>query len=134
MGLDNYIISSYNSIINNQAVDRKKWKYTGDYRNNSEHCRNHASLDGTVIPKDEPFTLVGLSGETYYPLHPRDPSLPAEEREQCLCIVQGIAADSVVFLSLAERERIQAKAVAEDDGEWEKELRAKSRAKAGIDK
>ena len=87
---------SHESIMSNQAVTQKVWRYTGEKNNNSVHCRNHASLDNTIVPKDEPFKLVGLDGKTYYPMFPRDPVLPHEERVKCVCMMQGSTGSSMM--------------------------------------
>ena len=93
---DTSSVASYNAIMQSESIDRKEWRYTGDYRNESKHCRNHVNMDGQLVLKGEPFTLVGLDGITYYPMHPRDPSLPMQERANCLCILQGITKDSIL--------------------------------------
>jgi predicted ABC-type ATPase len=51
----------------------------------------------------------------------------------CHCLCQPRVDKDILGLSLEERRELQAKAIAEDDGEWEKELDAKNRARAGIE-
>ncbi len=46
---------------------------------------------------------------------------------------RGIVNADVLGLTLEERRELQAQAIAEDDGAWEKELDARNKAKAGID-
>jgi len=56
---------------------------------------SHAEMDGQVKPADEPFELIGRDGNTYYPMEPRDPLLPAEEVVNCNC-------DSIPYLEGVE--------------------------------
>ncbi len=121
------------AIQQSLAVDRKEWVYIDSRKNDSAHCRNHAHINGQCVPKDKPFTLVGLDGNTYYPMHPHDPVLPPEERMGCLCMHRGIVSDSAFGLSYEERRALYQKYREEDDGAWEAELDAKNRAKAGIE-
>lgn len=114
------------------AVEYKEWLHTGSYRN--EPRENHVAISGQRVPTNAAFTLQGADGDTYYPLFPRDPSeLPPGERVNCHCIAQPIVSEDVLGLSVEERRALQAAAIAEDDGEWEKELDAKNKAKAGIE-
>ena len=48
------------------------------------------------------------------------------------CLLQPVVSEEVLGLSLEERQALQAQAIAEDDGEWEKELDAQNKARAGI--
>ena len=90
-------------------------------------------MSGVIVPKDEPFTLEGLDGVTYYPMYPRDPILPPGESINCHCIHRGIVNADILGLPLEERQRLQQEAIDADDGAWEKELDAKNKAKAGIE-
>ncbi len=119
------------SCIQSPAVESKAWKHSGGYR--IEPRANHMAMDGVSVPKNEPFTLYGADGSIYYPMVPRDAGLPASESVNCHCLIQPIVSEDVLGLSLEERKRLQAEAIAEDDGEWMKELDAKNKAKAGID-
>lgn len=83
-------------------------------------------------PKGQPFTLIGADGNTYYPMTPRDVCLPPRESVNCHCLLQPVVSEEVLGLSLEERQALQAQAIAEDDGEWEKELDAQNKARAGI--
>ena len=123
-------VAAQEAITQNPSVDFKEWVHTGGYRN--EPRPNHVKMSGTKVPKEQPFALDGADGVAYYPMHPRDSSLPASESVNCHCIHRGIANDSILGLSLEERQRLQQEAIAEDDGEWEKELDARNRARAGI--
>lgn len=118
------------SYIQSPAVEEKMWKHTGAYRNDPR--QNHVDMDGVRVPKDQPFTLIGADGNTYYPMTPRDICLPPKESVNCHCLLQPVVSEEVLGLSLEERQALQAKAIAEDDGEWEKELDAQNKARAGI--
>lgn len=119
------------ALIQSPAVEEKEWVHTGAYRNSPRP--GHVALSGTVIPKNERFELQGADGNTYYPLFPRDSSLPAGESVNCHCIHRGIVSKQVLGLPLEERRALQAQAIADDDGAWEAELDAKNKAKAGIE-
>lgn len=119
------------AITQSPAAESKEWVHTGSYRN--EPRENHVKLSGTVVPKAAAFELDGNDGKTYYPMFPRDTSLPAGESVNCHCIFRAIASASVLGLPLEERKRLQVEAVAADDAAWEAELDAKNRAKAGIE-
>ncbi len=119
------------SYVQSPAVEDKMWRHTGAYRNDPRE--NHVAMDGTTVAKKEPFTLYGADGSVYYPMVPRDTSLPASESVNCHCILQPVVSEDVLGLSLAERQRLQAEAIAEDDEAWKAELDAKNKAKAGIE-
>lgn len=112
------------------AAEFKEWVHTGSYRN--EPRENHVRMNGQIVPKNQPFELVGRDGVTYYPQMPLDPCLPASESVNCHCIHRGIASENILGLSLEERKRLQQQAVDEMDDEWEKELDAQNKARAGI--
>lgn len=119
------------SYIQSPAVEQKGWRHTGAYRN--EPRANHVAMDGVVVGVKETFTLNGQDGGTYYPMGPRDTCLPASESVNCHCILQPVVSAAVLGLPLEERQRLQAEAIAEDDGAWIAELEAKNKAKAGIE-
>lgn len=119
------------SYIQSPAVEGKTWRHTGGYRNKPRN--NHVAMDGVTVPKKEPFTLTGADGSTYYPMVPRDTSLPASESVNCHCITQPSVSEDILGMTLEERQALQAQAVKEDDGEWMKELEARNKAKAGIE-
>lgn len=119
------------AIMQSPAAESKEWVHTGSHMN--EPRQNHVDMNGTVVPKDEPFELVGADGATYYPMFPRDSILPPGESVNCHCIHRAIVSEEVLGLPLEERRRLQAEAIEEDDGAWEAELDAKNRAKAGIE-
>lgn len=113
------------------AVQEKMWRHTGSYRN--EPRKNHVDMDGQRVPVSEPFTLDGIKGGTYYPMYPRDTNLPPEESINCHCICQPVVSEEILGLSLEERQKLQQEAIDNMDDEWEKELDAKNKAKAGIE-
>lgn len=113
------------------AVSEKMWKHTGEYRN--EPRQNHVEMDGQRVPVEESFDLVGADGSGYSPMYPRDTSLPPEESINCHCICQPVVNEEILGLPLEERQQLQRQIVEEMDDEWEKELDAANRAKAGID-
>lgn len=119
------------AFMQSPAVEEKAWKHTGSYRNSPR--KNHMDMDGQRVPVDEPFELRGIKGGTYRPMYPGDPILPPEERINCHCISQPVVSAEVLGLSLEERQRLQQEAIDEMDDEWEKELDAKNKAKAGIE-
>ena len=124
-------VAQQEALVQNPAVESKEWVHTGEYRNTPRE--NHVAMSGVIVPKDEPFTLEGLDGVTYYPMYPRDPILPPGESINCHCIHRGIVNADILGLPLEERQRLQQEAIDADDGAWEKELDAKNKAKAGIE-
>ena len=119
------------AITQNPAVDEKEWVHTGSHR--VAPRENHIAMNGVKVPKGEHFELLGADGETYQPFFPHDPILPPGERVNCHCIHRGVPRDDILGLSLEERKRLQQEAIDADDGEWEKELDARNRARAGIE-
>lgn len=113
------------------AVSEKMWRHTGAYRNTPR--QNHVDMDGQRVGVKEPFVLTGADGSTYYPQTPRDTGLPASESVNCHCIMQPVVSEEILGLPLEERQRLQAEAIAEDDGAWKAELDAQNKAKAGIE-
>jgi hypothetical protein len=94
---------------------------------------NHVEMNGQVVEVDKPFELNGIRGGIYHPMYPRDSSLPVEEVANCHCLAQPVVDDDVLGMSLEERQNLQQEIIDADDGEWENELDAKNKAKAGID-
>ncbi len=124
-------VAQQEAFMQSPAVEEKMWKHTGAYRNDPR--KNHMDMDGQRVPKDQPFELRGIKGGTYYPMYPRDSSLPPEESINCHCISQPVVSAEVLGLSLEERQRLQQQAIEEMDDEWERELDARNKAKAGIE-
>ena len=119
------------AFMQSPAVGEKMWRHTGAYKN--EPRLNHVDMDGQRVPVSEPFDLTGADGGSYSPMFPGDPILPPEERINCHCIEQPVVSEEILGLPLEERQRLQAEAIAEMDDEWEKELDARNKAKAGIE-
>lgn len=124
-------VAQQEAFMQSPSVEQKMWKHTGSYRNDPR--RNHQDMDGQIVPVNEPFKLDGIKGGTYYPMYPRDSSLPPEESINCHCISQPVVNEDVLGLSIEERRKLQQQAIDEMDDEWEKELDAQNKAKAGIE-
>lgn len=124
-------VAQQEAFMQSPAVSEKMWKHTGEYRN--EPRQNHVDMDGQRVPVEEPFELIGADGGTYECMYPRDPILPPEESINCHCISQPVVSEEILGLPLEERQRLQQEAIDEMDDEWEKELDAKNKAKAGIE-
>lgn len=124
-------VAQQEAFMQSPAVVDKAWKHTGAYRNDPR--QNHVDMDGQRVPKDAPFTLTGIKGGTYEPMYPRDVILPPEERINCHCICQPVVSEDILGLSLEERQRLQQEAIDKMDDEWERELDARNKARAGID-
>lgn len=124
-------VAQQEAFMQSPAVGEKMWKHTGEYRN--EPRQNHVDMDGQRVPVDEPFELVGIDGGTYECMYPRDITLPPEESINCHCICQPVVSEEILGLPLEERQRLQQEAIDDMDDEWEKELDAKNKAKAGIE-
>ena len=124
-------VAQQEAYMQSPAVSEKMWKHTGEYRN--EPRQNHVDMDGQRVPVEEPYELIGADGGTYEPMYPRDPLLPPEESINCHCISQPVVSEETLGLPLEERQRLQQEAIDAMDDEWEKELDAENKAKAGID-
>lgn len=124
-------VAQQEAFMQSPAVAEKMWRHTGSYRNDPR--KNHVDMDGQRVPVNEPFKLDGIKGGTYYPMYPRDTNLPPEESINCHCICQPVVNEDILGLSLEERQRLQQEAIDNMDDEWEKELDAKNKAKAGIE-
>ena len=124
-------VAQQEAFMQSPAVSEKMWKHTGEYRN--EPRQNHVDMDGQRVPVEEPFELIGADGGTYECMYPRDPILPPEESINCHCISQPVVSEEILGLPLEERQRLQQEAIDEMDDEWERELDAKNKAKAGIE-
>lgn len=124
-------VAAEESIQQSPAVEAKEWVHTGAYRNSPR--QNHVDMSGQIVPKNSTFTLIGEDGGTYYPQYPRDTILPVGETANCHCIHRGIVSEEVLGLPLEERKRLQEEAIAEMDDQWEKDLNAANKAKAGIE-
>lgn len=117
------------AMMQSPAVEGKGWRHSGSRRNKPRP--NHVAMDGTVVPKDQPFELEGRDGRTYRPMYPRDPVLPAGERVNCHCIHQPIVSEDILGLSLDERKALQREAIEADDRRWAVELDEENRRRSG---
>lgn len=119
------------AFMQSPSVEGKKWRHSGPRR--IQPRPNHVAMDGATVRKSEPFQLAGADGGLYYPMYPGDTSLPPGERINCHCICQSVVNDSVLGMSLEERQRLQQQAIDEMDDNWERELSERNRARAGIE-
>lgn len=124
-------VAQQEAFMQSPAVSEKAWKHTGEYRN--EPRQNHVDMDGQRVPVDDPFELIGIDGGTYECMYPRDITLPPEESINCHCICQPVVSEEILGLPLEERQRLQQEAIDDMDDDWEKELDAQNKAKAGIE-
>ena len=124
-------VAQQEAFMQSPSVTGKLWRHTGSYRITPRE--NHVAMDGQTVGKEEPFTMQGIDGNTYHPMYPIDPILPAAESINCHCICEPVVDESILGLSLDERQALQQQAIDEMDDDWEAELDAKNRAKAGIE-
>lgn len=124
-------VSRQEAAMQNPCITEKMWRHTGSHKN--EPRENHVAMDGQRVPKTEPFELVDKYGDIHHPMYPTDPVLPPEESINCHCIAQDIVDEDILAMSLEERQRLQQEALDSMNAEWEEELNAKNKAKAGIE-
>ena len=124
-------VAQQEAFMQSPAVEEKSWLHTGNYRN--EPRQNHIDMSGQTVPKGQPFELIGEDGIVYHPMYPRDVSLPAGESINCHCIQQPVVSENILGLPLEERQKLQQQAIDEMDDDWEAELDARNKAKAGIE-
>lgn len=65
---------------------------------------SHVQLDGTIIPLDEEFEILG-SGERC--MFPRDTKLSPKERVNCHCAVGPVVDPVILGLSAEEKESMR---------------------------
>lgn len=121
-------VSRYEAMLQTPCVVQKMWRHLGI----GTPRPYHEYMDGMTVDKDKPFELVGADGETYYPQYPVDPCLPAGEAINCHCIAEDIIDESILGLSIEERQEMRDKAIAELDEDWEKSVDEKYRAMVGL--
>ena len=119
------------AIQQSPAVEMKEWRHTGSHKNKPRP--NHVAMDYQMVPKDQPFEMQGRDGGTYYPMFPRDPSLPASESVNCHCIHRGVVNQETLGLSIKERKKLQQQFIDNDDGSWAREENVRNKALAGIE-
>lgn len=101
--------------IQNPSCYKKEWVHTG-----AAHPReNHVAISGQQVFKREPFTLTGRNGGTYYPMCPRDTSLPAEESINCHCTTKDIVDQEILGMSLEDRMALREKYMNEVNAEYD---------------
>lgn len=123
-------VASQEAMMQSPSVVEKEWRHSGAYRN--EPRQNHVAMQGQRVRKEAAYVLQGQDGGVYYPLYPRDPSLPAGESINCHCISQPIVSEEILGLSIEERRVLQEEALAAMDDAWEEELYLKNKALAGL--
>jgi hypothetical protein len=99
---------AYDAMLQDPRCVDKRWRHTGGWRITPRD--NHVAMDGQIRPKDEPFELVGRSGDRYAPYYPVDPSLPAEESINCHCLADPIRASDAELMNavdLRARQRME---------------------------
>lgn len=101
--------------IQNPSCYKKEWVHTG-----AAHPReNHVAINGQQVFKREPFTLTGRNGDTYYPMCPRDTSLPAEESINCHCTTKDVVDQEILGMSLEDRVALREKYMNEVNAEYD---------------
>lgn len=123
-------VAQQEAFMQDPSVEKKKWRHSGSYRNSPR--QNHVDMDGQIVAKNEPYTLYGAEGGIYYPMYPRDSSLPAGESINCHCISQPVADEDILGMSLEEREQLRQEAIDNMDTEWEEERASETRTTAGV--
>lgn len=107
------------AFVQNPSIETKVWVHAGSFTGNPRE--NHVRMHGVKAPKNEPFTLRGADGFLYYPMYPRDESLPAAESCNCQCIQRGIVNKDIYNLSAEEKKRLQREAINKDNEAFKKE-------------
>ncbi|MCI9417840.1 MAG: hypothetical protein HFI82_10655 [Eubacterium sp.] len=123
-------VAQQEAMIQDPSVSKKKWRHTGNYRNDPR--KNHVDMNGQIVPVDKRYKLEGIKGGIHHPMYPRDTILPPEESINCHCLSQPIVDDDVLGMDLEERQELQRQIIEEDDGKWMEEQDVQNRAKAGI--
>lgn len=101
--------------IQNPSCYKKEWVHTG-----AAHPReNHVAINGQQVFTREPFTLTGRNGGTYYPMCPRDTSLPAEESINCHCTTKDVVDQEILGMSLEDRVALREKYMNEVNAEYD---------------
>lgn len=110
------------SMVQNPLAYKKKWRHVMS----ANPRENHMAISGQEVFKREMFTLTGADGATYYPLCPRDTSLPASESINCHCIMETIVNENALGMTADERKAAREKYMDEVNAEydaWEKKFK-----------
>lgn len=113
----------------NPSADKKTWRHRGANKPRSWHIK----MNGQTVGKREKFTITGGPDGTVEAMYPCDPSLPASERINCHCSTEDVIDDDIFGMTAEERQKLQDEARRQCDAEWEAEINAKNKAKAGIE-
>ena len=108
-------VAQQESFMQSPAVVSKMWRHSG-WRQYSR--QNHIDMDGQTVRKEDPFVLVGEEG-IFYPMYPRDESLPAGESINCGCIAEPIVDERYYEMSEEDRRRMQEAEVNRMNAEYE---------------
>lgn len=103
-------------IRQDPSVEKKEWVHTGAHKNKPRP--NHQAISGQIVDKDQPFSLVGADGATYYPMCPRDTCLPAGESVNCHCIVKVIRSAEKMAMSVEDRRALRKQYMDQVDAEY----------------
>lgn len=114
-------VAAQEAQMQSPSVNQKRWVHTGARKNQPRW--NHVEISGQVVDVDKPYELIGADGGVYYPMYPRDESLPPGESVNCHCISQPVVDENILGLSVEERRQLQSEAVEAMDDEWMKHLK-----------
>lgn len=103
------------SMVQNPSAYKKRWVHVMS----AQPRENHIAIDGQEVFKRDPFTLVGRDGSTYYPMCPRDTSLPAAESVNCHCLMESVTDDKILGMSDEERVSLRKKYMDEINTEYD---------------
>ena len=121
-------VAQEEAMIQNSAITGRRWVH-----NPSKYPReHHRDMDGKIALDGEPFELTGADEHVYYPMMPRDPSLPVSESIHCHCTTRPVTSDEILALPLLERERMQREAIEEVDEYWTERVDRERSRTAGL--
>jgi len=126
-------VAQQESFMQSPVVTSKMWKHSGwrTYaRKNHMKSAESGGVNGQIVQKDQTFTLTGANGTIYYPMYPRDSSLPPGESINCGCVCQPVVDESILGMSLEERNRLRDEAIKELNEDFDKKLDDQNSAQA----
>lgn len=100
--------ASNEAYLQSAVVTQYAWRHSGGKGINPRPA--HIALDGTIIKKGDYFNVNGE-----FARYPRDTMLSAKERVYCHCVLQPIADENILGLSLKQRQQIQRDNIEEVD-------------------